>query len=302
MARLKKKEFVEKLSKYKEKELREMMWKIYYRAPETVRVRVEDLLRTPDERKIFKEVQDNAHRKALEQEIEEFVTTVRKGHYKRYSRHVARKYRKRWRFVFKRLLDDSTKLAEKGDVEVGLMGLETLLDLAYESFWNNYFHSDDPMKSMKVVFSDRVSLLWRARLSLEGFRSFAKHAAIQLIKWDSRFGWTYSETLKPKEAQLSHIVSSLIKGADAWLEFAEAYLDGLNQIYNELKKKADEGVGKQWLRDRIRTYDIKLSDWNEILITRLSESGEDEMIEKIIQHKLFGPAQRKVLKAIVEEV
>ena len=52
------------------------------------------------------------------------------------------------------------------------------------------------MEAARFVVSDAVELLWRTLLDRYGFAGFADRAAPQLIRWESRFGWTRSRAHK----------------------------------------------------------------------------------------------------------
>jgi hypothetical protein len=48
------------------------------------------------------------------------------------------------------------------------------------------------MEAAGFVVSDAVALLWAELQAQYGFAGFAERAAPQLIRWESRYGWTRS--------------------------------------------------------------------------------------------------------------
>jgi hypothetical protein len=88
------------------------------------------------------------------------------------------------------LIDDASRAVSAGDLDRGRRALEALIDLACECQRHEYFHSDDPVAAMRLVVSDKVKLSWLAALEHEGFPAFVRRATPQLIRWETRYGWT----------------------------------------------------------------------------------------------------------------
>ena len=57
-----------------------------------------------------------------------------------------------------------------------------LIDLIQEMHGYDYFRSEDPVESARVVVSDEVTLLWSRILDRFGFAEFARSAVPQLIR------------------------------------------------------------------------------------------------------------------------
>ena len=79
---------------------------------------------------------------------------------------------------------------QAGEVAATANALEELIDFACEMRGYDYFRSEDPVEAARFVVSDAVALLWGKARAQGGFAAFADRAAPQLIRWESRFGWT----------------------------------------------------------------------------------------------------------------
>jgi hypothetical protein len=105
---------------------------------------------------------------------------------------------------------------------------------------------------MRLVFSDRVGMLWRAALHRQGFGAFATIAAAQIIRWEAPYKWTNgdAEAIRDKETTLAAIVKELVHGADAWLEFTRAYLLALDRVAPPSQAVVPRSRSQRWRQER----------------------------------------------------
>ena len=57
-------------------------------------------------------------------------------------------------------------------------------------------------------------------------------AASQLLRWESRYGWTRSGDgwVSTRETSLARVLSQLLVAPDLWTEAAGHYLDALDRV------------------------------------------------------------------------
>ncbi len=297
--RLRKDAFYDKLAPFDRDGLKKLLWQLYWRGGRALQTRIVDLLdpERPKRRKV--ELPDGD---LLLDDVERFVALARSGAYMGGSREVSRQERSKWRVTFRRLLEESSRLLEHGLLEHAAPAMEALLSLANTAQSIMLFHSEDPVAAMRLVFSDRVRILWTAYLAHEGFPTFAERGAAQLVRWESAFGWTrYGEGwVAEREASLASTLADVLKGHDAWVAFADAYLaalDGLVPTPDKQERKK-RGVRQD---DRRRRYAAEtrtrdLAEWNNLVLDRLHGS-EDDHLDRLVQHPaLMGP-ERTFLEA-----
>jgi hypothetical protein len=99
--------------------------------------------------------------------------------------------------------------------------LEQLIDLACEARDTYYFRSEDPVAAAGFVVSDAVAALWTSTWERHGFQAFAEMAAPQLIRWESRHGWTRhgwtrhgDGAVTAKETTLTVVLARMLRVAD----------------------------------------------------------------------------------------
>ena len=81
--------------------------------------------------------------------------------------------------------------------------MEQLIELACELRGYDYFRSEDPIEAARFVVSDATALLWSRVQSQLGFSEFAQRAAPQLVRWESRYGWTRYGVGRTREKETS---------------------------------------------------------------------------------------------------
>src|SRR5262249_17738489 len=82
------------------------------------------------------------------------------------------------------------------------------------------------------VVSDAVALLWSRLMGEYGFAGFAERAAPQLIRWESRYGWTRTGygTISEQETSLARVVARNLRTPEMWVGFADQYLSALDLV------------------------------------------------------------------------
>lgn len=137
-------------------------------------------------------------------EVDDFVALARSGAYLGGNRQVSPRERSRWRFTFRRLAAEAQDALGAEDAGPAASAVEQLIDLACEAGAYDYFRSEDPVAAAGFVVSDVAAVLWASTWERCGFHKFAETAAPQLIRWESRHGWTrYGEgSVAAKETTL----------------------------------------------------------------------------------------------------
>lgn len=115
---------------------------------------------------------------------------ARAGAYLGSDRRVSPKDRSRWRFTFKRLATEAQAALRAEDAALAEAALEQLIDLASDARDYDYCRSQDPLAAAGIVVSDVVANLWASSWERHGFEAFGQIAAPQLIRWESKYGWT----------------------------------------------------------------------------------------------------------------
>jgi hypothetical protein len=229
MDRMDRTQFFDRLATLDEERLKKVLWNLYWRGTAAARQRIESELDPAGPRPRRAEIEIVDPEQTLS-EVREFVELARSGAYLGGDRRVAPRDRTRWRFIFQRHVRDAELSLRHDDVTDGARAMELLIDLALEMRDYDYFRSEDPIEAARIVVSDEVSLLWSRVLGQLGFDEFARSAAPQLVRWESRFGWTrtgFGQT-RDKEASLAAVAARLLTLPDRWVTFADCYLDALD--------------------------------------------------------------------------
>jgi hypothetical protein len=164
--------------------------------------------------------------------------------------------------------------------------MELLVDLACEIRGRDYFRSEDPVEAARFVVSDAVEQLWGRLHHAYGFGRFAVRAATQLVRWESRYGWTRSGwgSISQKEASLASVLARKLEAPDMWVTFADHYLNALDRA---------SGVG-DFERSQ-RTGD--LAEWHGLLLDRLPDYDADDRLDKLARHPALGGPELKFFQA-----
>jgi len=223
--------FFNRLASLDEGQLQKALWNLYWRGTAEARRRIESELDPagPRPRQVEVEVVDPEQ---TLNEVIDFVDLARSGAYLSRDRRVAPRDRTRWRFIFRQHVKNAELALRDNDVTDGARAMELLIDLAQEMQSYDYFRSDDPIEAARIVVSDEVSMLWSRVLDQVGFDGFARSAAPQLVRWESRFGWTRTGfgRVPEKEVSLATVAARLLTVPDRWVAFTDCYLEELDSV------------------------------------------------------------------------
>jgi hypothetical protein len=265
--------------------LRKLLWTLYWRGAKQFRERIETELQPANTKPAVADKERIGPQEVL-RDVTDFVSLARAGAYMAGDRRVSPQERSRWRFTFQRLAKDAHS-ALALDVPAGAAALEQLIDLACEIKNYDLFHSEDPVEAAGFVVSDAVAALWQGLREHHGFTGFARLAAPQLIRWEQEYGWTRSGwgRLSEKETTLATVLAGLLRGSDAWADFAGHYLTALDQA--RTAAPGIYGVDADYSR-RERAGD--LSEWHLLLLERLEGTDADHLLDRLVTHpQLAGP-------------
>jgi hypothetical protein len=168
---------------------------------------------------------------------------------------------------------------------------------------SQYFRSEDPVEAAQFVVSDAAALLWETVRDRHGFSAFARQSAPQLLRWESRYGWTTHGwgQVSEKETSLASVLVRMLAAPDAWTTFADCYLAALDQV-----ARADAtappriyygswGPGDNGYRQRERARN--LAEWHGLLLERLAGSGAEDRLGRLASHRALGGPDRTFLQA-----
>lgn len=285
-------EFFSKLDGFDTTGLKKVLWNLYWRGAAPVRQRIEAEL-DPVAHAAAKAQASAVDPEFVLDDVREFVALARSGAYFAGDRRVSPRERTQWRVTFRRMVADTrAALVDPEGVSAGAAAMELLIDLACAMKERDYFRSEDPVEAARFVVSDAAALLWEAILRQHGFAAFAEAAAPQLVRWESRHGWTrtgYGKTAE-KETTLADVLARMLRVADAWATFADRYLDALD----DAAAKDGARETRDWMPDdwgRVRRAEA-LAEWNRLLLERLGDDESDHRLERLAGHlALAGPDQ-----------
>lgn len=266
--RMNREQFFTKLGGFDEEELRKMVWTLYWRGTATMKDRVEDLL---EPKKKF-DRQQAAHAppdaRVVLAEVREFAQLARAGAYLAGDRRVSPKERTRWRVTFRGLTAQAQEALLGDDVESAAAALATMIDLACESRGLDYFRSQDPMEAARFVVSDAVEVMWSRMREVYAPRTFADKVSTQLLRWESRYGWTRHGDgwVAEREMSLATVLTRLLTVPDLWTEVAQRYLEALDRT----------PAGS-----RTRRPAADLTEWHTLLAEHLTGTDEVELLDRI---------------------
>ena len=153
------------------------------------------------------------------------------------------------------------------------------------------------MEAARFVVSDAVALLWSRLMGECGFTGFAEQAAPQLIRWESRYGWTrtgYGPTSE-KETSLAEVAAGILRTPDMWVGFADHYLSALDLVARAGTAKPNRGwAGADWDWDW-RT--AALSVWHDMLFGKLVDYGVEDRLDQLVHHAALSGLELTFLQA-----
>ena len=298
MKRMDRKEFFGKLAPLDGERLRKALWNLYWQGSAAIRERIEAELDPDTQGRGQRSANVSVDPDWVLHEVRDFVGLARSGAYIAGDRRVSPQARSRWRFTFQRLVADAREaLLSPYGIPDGAAAVEQLIDLAREAKDYDYFHSDDPVEAARFVVSDAVALLWSRLMGEYGFAGFAERAAPQLIRWESRYGWTRtgSGTISEKETSLARVVASMLRTPDMWVGFADHYLSALDLVArNGTARRKRDWADAEWDRDR---QTAALSEWHDMLFGKLVGYGAEDRLDRLIRHAALGGPELTFLQA-----
>jgi len=290
-------QFYGKLATLDEGRLKKALWTLYWRGSAPMRERIEAEI-APDEHDRRKHA-EKAHidPEDVLAEVGDFVALARSGAYLGGDRRVSPKERTRWRFTFQRLVSEAQDALRAEDVATGAAAVEQLIDLACATQGYDYFRSEDPVEAARFVVSEAAALLWSTVRDRRGFSEFAERAAPQLIRWESRHGWTrggWGRTSE-KETSLASVLAGMLPVPDTWVEFAERYLDALDHAARDAAiRPKRSGQRDGWNREQ-RT--AALAEWHLLLLDRLTDYEAEDRLDRLTKHPALGGPELAYLRA-----
>lgn len=294
--RMNRDEFFAKVAGFDPERMRKALWNVYWRGSATIRERIEAEL-DPDkqERKRLPKEPPDPH--WVLHEVREFAALARAGAYIGGDRRVSPRERPRWRFTFQRLAADARDALQDEDLDPAAAALEELIDLALETRGYDYFRSEDPMEAARFVVSEAVALLWSKLREHHGFAGFAERAAPQLVRWESKHGWTRSGwgEVSKKETSLAAELARMLPAIDMWIGFTDRYLDALDQTARNDTAKSTQ---PRWPTGRERDERAaNLAEWHLLLLDRLTGSEAEDRLDKLVRHPALGGPELTFLRA-----
>jgi hypothetical protein len=301
--RMNREEFFAKLAPLGEDALRKALWNLYWRGSAAVRERIEDELQPAQQPRRKPATAQPADPGVTLLEVREFAELARGGAYIAGDRRVSPKERTRWRLTFRQLATDAEAALKAKDPSDAEAALTLIIDLACEMKDAQYFRSEDPVEAARFVVSDAVALLWESVRDRHGFDAFVSRAAPQLVRWESRYGWTRGwGQVAGKETSLAAALANMLAAPDAWTTFAACYLDALDQVARTEASTAEAprfvgslGYGDNGFARRERTGD--LAEWHEMLLERLAGSDAEDQLDRLVSHPALGGPERTFLQA-----
>ena len=301
--RMNREEFFAKLSPFDEDRLRKVLWNLYWRGSAQLRERIEDELDPAEAGRKKRAAAEPADPAWVLYEVRGFAGLARAGSYLGGDREVSPKERSRWRVTFRRLAADAESALRDPDADPAEEALELIIDLARETRDQQYFRSEDPVEAARFVVSDAAAMLWETVRDRHGFQAFAERAAAQLIKWESRYGWTHGwGQVHEQETSLASVLARILPAPDMWTTFADRYLDALDQLARaqsaSTSSRRSSGLDAGYVRKR-RTSD--LAAWHEQLLDRLFGSEAEDRLDRLIRHPALGGPEVTFLQARLAE-
>lgn len=293
--RMNREQFFRVVSELDEDRLRKALWNLYWRGTANVRERIEVELASDGRGRPPSPAKAPVDPETVRYEVDDFVSLARSGAYLGGDRRVSPRERSRWRFTFKRLAAEAQDALRADDAGPAASALEQLIDLACEAHDYDYFRSDDPVAAAGFVVSDVAAVLWASTWERHGFQVFAETAAPQLVRWESRYGWTrYGDgQVAVKETSLGVVLSRMLRVPDAWEGFAEQYVQ-------ELDRLCDGAASTRRIRhSAARTTPERasaLAEWHGLLLENLVDT-EGGLLDRIAGHAALGGPEHMFLSA-----
>lgn len=296
MNRMNRTEFFDKLSGLDEQRLKTALWNLYWRGAAPLRERIETELQPSPAGQPRRPAAAPVDPNTVQDDVIRFVTLARSGAYMAGDRRVSPRQRTQWRTEFARLATDARKALRAPKPDPAADALEQLIGLARETKDYDYFRSDDPMEAARFVLSDAAGLLWGHRRERHGFEAFAVSAAPQLVRWESRYGWTRRGfgQIPQKETSLATVLNGMLTVTDMWVTFAKHYLNALDHTPRNADTRGRSWNSSDYARQK-RTED--LAEWHNILLARLADTEAEDLLDQLVRHRALGGPELDFLQA-----
>ncbi len=290
-------QFFRVVSELDEDRLRKALWNLYWRGTANVREGIEVKLASDGRGRPPRPAKAPVDPEMVRYKVDDFVALARSGAYLGGDRRVSPSERSRWRFTFKRLAVEAQDALRAVDAGPAASALEQLIDLACEAHDYDYFRSDDPVAAAAFVVSDVAAVLWASTWERHGFQEFAETAAPQLIRWESRHGWTrYGEgSVAAKETSLNVVLARMLRVPDTWESFAEQYVRALDGLSDRVASTRRVRRFDQTAQERSRA----LAEWHGLLLENLADT-EGGLLDRIVTHAALGGPEQTFLSARLE--
>jgi len=298
MRRMNREQFFGKLATLDEEPLKKALWNLYWRGSAAMRERIEAEIDPGQHGRGKHPSKAPVDPEGVLAEVRDFVALARSGAYMGGDRRVSPKERTRWRFTFQRLVTDAHDALCDEEPAAGAASVEQLIDLACAVRHYEYFRSEDPVEAARFVVSESAALLWSTVRDRCGFSEFAERAAPQLIRWESRHGWTRRGwgRLSEKETSLAHVLAGMLRTPDMWVEFADRYTDALDRT---ARNDATAPSSRTWRREgwdqEQRTGE--LAEWHLLLLDRLTDYDAEDRLDRLTEHPALGGPELTYLRA-----
>jgi hypothetical protein len=296
-------EFFAKLAPLDEAALKKALWNLYWRGSAQVRERIEGEIEPAEKVRRQRDAAQPPIPGLVLAEVTEFAELARAGAYLGGDRRVSPRERTRWRVTFRRLAGDAQAALRAEDARPAEAALELLIDVACETRGCDYFRSEDPVEAARFVVSDAAALLWGTLLDRYGFAGFADRAAPQLVRWESRYGWTRSGwgQLSSRETSLASVLVGLLRTPDMWTGFAERYLGALDQAghhdataHPRIMVSSGSYSEQKWRR---KERGGALAAWHLELLDRLDAPDTSHLLDTLVKHPAIEGPERTLLAA-----
>jgi hypothetical protein len=269
----------DKLAEMDETDLKNALWTLYWRGAAPLRERVEAIIDPPSKEVRERAVKPPPDPELVLGEVRQFATLARSGAYLAGDRRVSRQERSRWRHTFRRMSGEAQDALHGEDVETAAAAVAVMIDLACEARERDYLRSEDPLEAARFVVSDAVAVLWSRMREVHGAARFTEPAAAQLLRWESRYGWTRRGDgwVSAREASLATVLCELLVVPDLWTKVAGHYLDALDRV---AERGRDQRPGRRSRQQRAGD----LSEWHALLVERLAGSDHEELLDLLVAH------------------
>jgi hypothetical protein len=299
--RMNREDFFAKLSPLGEDGVAKVLWNLYWRGSAALRERIEAELDPAERERLRRQAAAPADPDLALYEVSEFAELARAGAYIAGDRRVSPTERTRWRATFRRLATGAESALRAEDSGPAEKALALLIDLTCETRKLDYFRSEDPVAAARFVVSDAVAMLWETVRDRHGFAVFAERAASQLVRWESRWGWTRhgDGKVSERETSLASVLARMLRAPEAWTVLADRYLAALNEIAHadaarSASRRSWDHHDLAWAR-RERAGD--LAEWHDLLLDRLDGSEAGDRLDRLASHPALGGPELTFIQA-----